>query len=647
MIHYAFVVGVLLLASDTLAGLQEVGSLNKIYDQIAESEYDIRWFDEVQSFKIANRNQGLRFTLRDEGFLVEPRVFDEAEGKPWEYEISLLGYGKDPRSQADVRGGSWTTQGRKAWSAKDRIEVEYINEKDGLRQNFLVKEKPPGNQPLELTFLVRTENLVFDVPLNANSVDFFLLDGTQVARYHDLHVFDATGAELPAVMIRKNAEQFAIVVDDANAVYPVLVDPLNVSVKVYTESQSGAKFGYSVARFNFARSFDYPGIIVGAPYFDTGLHTDAGKVFVYYAFSTLPSTPTWTKEGDQANCHFGWSVASPGDVYNDNHPDVLVGAPDYDSSGYTDNGKVFLFNCTSSGIGTTASWSAAPAVQSYAHAGYAISAIGNFDSDLYDDFAIGAPDYDYSPSSDDGMIFVYKGSSTGPSFVAQHLGNGQSRRGFSIASVGDLDGNTHDDFIVGSPNHADSGGVRRGAIQIYLSNGTSHGFPTTILGQNAGDQFGFSVAGVGDGNGDGSPDFLVGAPYFENGQTDEGKAYLYSGTSSSAYWTDESNQSNAHFGWSVTGDERPFRGDIDGDLIPDFAIGAPDFDSISYTNSGLVRFYLGGSSPSYNTAILGIFNNAQTGTSIAVLTAVYRTFGLAAGTPPDGGGTVQIWRWQP
>jgi hypothetical protein len=274
------------------------------------------------------------------------------------------------------------------------------------------------------------------------------------------------------------------------------------------------------------------------------------------------------------------------------------------------------------------------------------------DSDGDDEFAIGAPDYDYSPSTDDGMIWVYKGSLSGPGSGTSYLGNGQSRRGFSIAPAGDLNLDGNDDFLVGSPNHADPGGVRRGAVQIYLSNGTTHNFPTTIIGQNASDQFGFSVAGCGDLNGDTYPDFLVGAPYFENGQTDEGRAYLYSGTSTSSYWTDESNQSNAHFGWRVAGDERPFYGDVDGDSVPDFAVSAPDFDNITYTNCGAVRFYLGGATPTYDTLITGLFNNAQTGTSIALIVGLYRTHSIAAGTPSgvnasDAGGTVQIWNWQP
>ncbi len=44
-------------------------------------------------------------------------------------------------------------------------------------------------------------------------------------------------------------------------------------------------------------------------------------------------------------------------------------------------------------------------------------------------------------------------------------------------------------------------------------------------------QFGNSVSTAGDVNGDGYSDVIVGAPYYDNGQTDEGRAYVYHGSS--------------------------------------------------------------------------------------------------------------------
>lgn len=289
------------------------------------------------------------------------------------------------------------------------------------------------------------------------------------------------------------------------------------------------------------------------------------------------------------------------------------------------------------------------------HLGYSVSGIGNFNHDFYKDFAVGVPD------SSPPKVLVFKGSATGIVAVTTLTGSSGSRLGFSLAQADNIDGDgtPYDDFVAGAPEYNPGGGAK-GAVNVYISTGT--GFTTTtISGQNTGDKFGYSVAGPYDVNGDGYTDVLVGAPYHGNGQTAEGKIYLFTGTSSgintTPYFTDESNQANAHLGWSVAG--APMYGlygdgDVDGGGSPDFLAGAPDYDNTTQglTDCGRASFYLGGPSPTLNTVITGLFNSAHTGTSIAVGTVLYRTQGVAIGTPTGTtstsyGGTVQIWRWGP
>ena len=65
--------------------------------------------------------------------------------------------------------------------------------------------------------------------------------------------------------------------------------------------------------------------------------------------------------------------------------------------------------------------------------------------------------------------------------------------------------------------------------------------------------FGWSVSTAGDVNGDGYSDVIVGAPYYANGQTNEGRAFVYhgsaSGLSASPNWTADSNQAGANFSY--------------------------------------------------------------------------------------------------
>ena len=77
-------------------------------------------------------------------------------------------------------------------------------------------------------------------------------------------------------------------------------------------------------------------------------------------------------------------------------------------------------------------------------------------------------------------------------------------------------------------------------------------------------------------NGDGLSDVIVGASYYDNGQTDEGRAFVYHGSgtglATSAGWTAESNQVSL-FGWSVAS-----AGDVNGDSYSDVIVGAPNYN---------------------------------------------------------------------
>jgi hypothetical protein len=88
---------------------------------------------------------------------------------------------------------------------------------------------------------------------------------------------------------------------------------------------------------------------------------------------------------------------------------------------------------------------------------------------------------------------------------------------------------------------------------------------------------GTSIAGAGDVNADGYADVIVGAANYDNGQTQEGAAFLFLGSPSGLVGTNpataaavlESNQASAYFGWSVAG-----AGDVNGDGYADVLVGA-------------------------------------------------------------------------
>ena len=86
-------------------------------------------------------------------------------------------------------------------------------------------------------------------------------------------------------------------------------------------------------------------------------------------------------------------------------------------------------------------------------------------------------------------------------------------------------------------NDAGSRGIRivlddRGAIYPLSVDPLATSPAWTAEGNQAGAYFGVSVATAGDVNGDGYSDVIVGATPYDNGETDEGRAFVYLGSAS-------------------------------------------------------------------------------------------------------------------
>jgi hypothetical protein len=104
----------------------------------------------------------------------------------------------------------------------------------------------------------------------------------------------------------------------------------------------------------------------------------------------------------------------------------------------------------------------------------------------------------------------------------------------------------------------------------------------TLRGEAVGDGFGFVADELGDLTGDGLPEFIVGAPGNDAAGTDAGRAYVYSAMDSAPLFTVSGQAAGEFMGWSVAG-----AGDVDDDGTGDFAVGGPSL------GAGIVRVYSG------------------------------------------------------
>jgi len=363
--------------------------------------------------------------------------------------------------------------------------------------------------------------------------------------------------------------------------------------------QSQARFGWSVASAGDVNGDGFADVIVGAPFYDNG-QTDEGRAFVYHgSASGLAIAPSWTAESDQAGAQFGASVAGAGDVNGDGYADVIVGAPFYDN-GQTDEGRAFLYRGSASGLETAPSWTA-ESNQTSARFGASVAGAGDVNGDGYADALVGAPLYD-NGQTDEGRAFAFYGQAAGLGTAAAWTAESNqtsAQFGASVAGAGDVNRDGFSDVLVGAPLY-DNGQADEGRAFVYHGSSSGLGTAASWTGESdqAGAQFGASVAGAADVNDDGYSDVLVGAPLYDNGQTDEGRAFAWyggagglgaSGTPANADWSAESNQASARFGASVAS-----AGDVDGDGISDAVVGAPGFDNPE-ADEGSVFLYRGSS----------------------------------------------------
>jgi len=356
--------------------------------------------------------------------------------------------------------------------------------------------------------------------------------------------------------------------------------------------QAEAYFGASVATAGDVNGDGYADVIVGAPLFDAG-GEDEGRAYVYHgSASALMTTTSWTAEGDQADAYFGGSVATAGDVNGDGYADVIVGAANYDN-GQTDEGRAFVYPGSSSGLSLAATW-AAESDQADAAFGLSVAAAGDVNGDGYADVIVGAP-YDTNGQAAEGRAFLYHGSAAGlsatPSWTAE-IDQPYAYFGWRVAGAGDVNGDGFADVVVGAVSF-DGGQTNEGRALVY--HGSAGGLSATPSWSREGDQvgayFGFSVATAGDVNGDSYADLIVGASEYDNGETAEGRAYVYHGSaqglSLTPSWTAESDQAGARFGSSVG-----TAGDVNGDAYADVIVGAPRYAN-GQTDEGRAYAYYG------------------------------------------------------
>ncbi|WP_047858930.1 MopE-related protein [Archangium gephyra] len=295
--------------------------------------------------------------------------------------------------------------------------------------------------------------------------------------------------------------------------------------------------------------------------------------------------------GAAAGDDTGTALAT-GDLTGDGASDLVVGAPLSENNGGaavapSNSGIVYVVKNTGAAVANTNLYTTpiyriqnlAPVIsQTDLKAGTSV-AVADLNGDGKGDLLVGVPGFDTASIPDAGAVFVFYGPLTGNRSLggadARLVGTSpDSLAGSSLARVGDLDGDGKDELLVGAPGRGSQPG------RVYLVSGGSLsgtvtlGSSKTFVGQ-PGDLAGTSVAS-GDFDGDGKADLLVGAPGDSGSQ---GAAFLIYG--SQTLMPTQNLSSFTTFAGELAGDQAgravSSAGDFDGDGVADILVGAPGY----------------------------------------------------------------------
>ena len=608
-------------------------------EEIRQSEYHVTWQDRTYlpdmaaAYQAPNRAHNLRTYFTPQGAVVIPRALPGdplGPTLPWRWQVRLAAWGREgatePPGAPTLRPSANRIEYR--YGTEPGIVGWYVNDDRGLEQGFTIASAPlPRSAGPLILELALGGDLAPRLASGGEGIELLGPDGVPVLRYDDMRATDSAGRELAVGLLLAGCEPggtagacgLRLTVDDAGAVYPIDIDPTIAGLPADWDwkvegGAEGAWMGYSVSSAGDVNGDGYDDVIVGAPKYESHTGYD-GAALVYLGSPCGLSTAadweagaeTWNPPHDPG---FAETVGTAGDVNGDGYDDVLVGAPTYTEPGQGEEGKVYVWYGSATGLGDLGTGDNADWTKEgeglHARFGTSAGTAGDVNGDGYDEIIVGAPtNGDYYVNA---MVFVYRGTASGLDWASywfsEDADGNSSTYGFlgnSASTAGDVNGDGYDDIVVGAVGHDFNAGA---AFVWYGSSGGlgDSGMPDNADWSSTSEEtyayWGQSVGTAGDVNGDGYDDVIVGATHIGS-HPEPGAAFIWYGSASGL--GDDGTPDNAD--WSDMGDDEGGQfgscartaGDLDRDGYDDIVVGAPNHSG-DQADEGRVYVYLGSAS---------------------------------------------------
>ncbi len=374
----------------------------------------------------------------------------------------------------------------------------------------------------------------------------------------------------------------------------------------------------------------YEDFLLGAPNVEAA--TPAGAAYLFLGGTTLTGTLT-TSQATATITHttvtadtLGYSVAGVGDMNNDGYDDVIIGAPEFETSGNS-QGQAYLFlgGSTLTGNLDVASANQTLTGQNNDHLGGQVAGAGDVNGDGFADVIV-------SSLSDRAYVFYGAASLTSSRDASAAdaiiTGAGSGAFGTSVSGAGDVNGDGRADVVVGdAKTNAGKAYVFLGATLTGNVNAATQA-STIISTSNGDDGFGFNVASGGDIDHDGKSDLMI-SGFTACPDIDPGRAYIFLGKNLIA--TMNNANADAIIAGAAGGEVLSFGlgkpNDLNNDGYDDLVIGAPHF----WTPAGPGHIYI------FNGSVTGVAScdlaTTPTCPSAILTGATSDALGLLTGQP--------------
>lgn len=355
------------------------------------------------------------------------------------------------------------------------------------------------------------------------------------------------------------------------------------------------------------------------------METSPRRLVVLLAFGALAPAATaqtqlWKWTGVPSGVttpNYGLASEIAGDVDGDGYDDVIVGAMQEDAPAI-DAGAAWVYSGRTGGV---LFHLAGDGDSNYF--GRSVAGVGDTDLDGFPDLLVGA-------SGVGGRFARLYSGHTGTALVTYST---PGSLGEEVRRAGDVNLDGFADFLAADPDEGDVG-----AVHVY--SGKTRKPIRVLKGAGVGEHFGVAALGGRDLNGDGVPDYVVGANYESTVAADAGAVRAFSGKTGKLIFQILGNATDDEFGVAVD-----WIDDVNGDGVADLVVGAP-FDDASGIDAGSVQIR-SGKDGTLVRAFLGEIASDKLGFALAAAGDVDGdgTPDLVAGSRQSAGtGAVWIWR---